>query len=396
MTEQRMRELLHEVADVVPPPNVAGAAWRRSVRVRHLRRVGAAVLAAGSVVAVIGVVGFVTNGVGDGRDGSAGPSPVAPPAPPEAASPREPFTRVDHADAWLGPKVAEESRLPRRGSLPLPGTIDLTSVATTDPKPGPAVAAFAAADDPTPTSILLLGYDGRVSRLGLPDLEPVFTREGNPLPLLNLGSLSPDGTRLVFPQPHGIVTYELANGDDQSCTVVGDVPTFFVGWSADGTQVTLPEDSINPDSCVVTPGQSGGDSSADSEYERIGQFVVEQPYFPMRSLGDRAAEAAWNLRADGLPAELAEEELIVVDGPRPALLAVPEDADERGVAPGVRVVSWLDHRTVAFESQATGQFNILGWDIKNGAVSLVSEIAVPDGWDDGVIASWTDLNGESG
>jgi hypothetical protein len=396
MTDQRMRELLHEVADVVPPPNVAGAAWRRSVRVRRRRRVGATVLAAGSVVAVIGVVGFVTNGVGDGSDGSAGPSPVAPPAPPEAASPREPFTVVHRAEAWLGPKVAEESRLPRRSSLPLPGTIDLASVATIDQTPGQAVAAFAAADEPTPDSILLLGADQRVSRLKLPDLEPVRNPDGVPVPLLNLGSLSPDGNRLVFPQPHGVMIYDLIEGGRKSCPTDDDVSTYYAGWSGDGTQVTLPEDSINPDGCVVTRGQSGGDSSAGSEYERIGQFVVEQPYFPMRSLGDQAAEAAWSLQDDGLPAELAEEELIVVDGPRPALLAVPEDADERGVAPGVRVVRWLDHRTVEFESQATGQFNILGWDIKNGAVSLVSEIAVPDGWDDGVIASWADLNGESG
>jgi hypothetical protein len=394
MTEQRMRELLHEVADVVPPPNVADAAWRRSVRVRRRHRVGTAVLAAGSVVAVIGVVGFVTDGVSDG--GNAGPSPVASPAPPETAAPQEPITQIEDADAWLGPTVAKESLLPRLG-WKLPATIDLTSVATTERTPGPAYAAFAAADDPTPDSILLLGSDQMVSRLVLPDLEPVRGPDGDPVPLLNLGSLSPDGGRLVFPQPHGVVTYDLDTGEVKRCEAPGDVETYYAGWNADGTPIQLPNDSIDPDRCVVTRGDPGGGSSTESaNTDDIGRFVVEQAYWPMRSWDKRYAEAAWALHGGGFPSEVANKELIAVDGPLPALLALPETAEDRGVAPGVRVVTWLDRRTVAFGSQASGQFNVLGWNIKNGAVSLVSEIAVPDDWDAGVIASWADLDGDFG
>jgi hypothetical protein len=393
MTEQRMRELLHEVADVVPSPNVADQAWRRSVRVRRRRTVGTALLAAGSVVAVIGLVGFITDGTDP--DSQRRPSPVAPPAPPEAGSPRAPLARVDGADAWLGPEVAEESRLPRIGSA-LPPTINLTSVATTQRKPGLSVAAFAAADDMTPESILLLDANAMVSRLELPDLDPVYNFKDEQVPLLNLGSLSPDGSRLVFPQPHGVVIYDLVTGVDKPCEVTdNNVSTYYVGWSADGSDIQLPQDTIDPETCDVNPSSSDGDDSSargGADTDIIGRFVVDQAYWPLRSWGDRDAEAAWNLKADGLPSELADQELIAVDGPRPALLALPETAEERGVVPGVRVVTWIDRGTVAFESQASGQFNILGWDIRDGAVSLVSEIAVPDGWDAGVIASWADLS----
>jgi hypothetical protein len=389
VTEQRMRELLREVADVVSSPNVVDEAWRRSVRVRRRRMVGTAVLAAGSVVAVIGVVGFVTEGVGDGPDGLRGPSSVAPPATPEAASQRAPLTRVDDADAWLGPTVAEESRLPRLG-WELPGTIDLTSVVTTDRAPVPAFAAFAAADDPTPESILLLGADERVSRLELPALDPVRNPNNELVPFLNLGSLSPDGRRLVFPQPHGIVIYDIVTGHAKPCEV-NDVSTYYAGWSADGAEIQLPNDTIDPETCAVTPGSTsvGDDDPGDT----IGRFTVEQAYWPSRSWGERYAEAAWDLQDERVSAELTGRELIAADGPRAAaLLVLPETAEDRDVtAPGARVVTWLNGRTVAFESQAAGQFNVLGWDITDGMVSLVSEIAVPDDWDAGVIASWADL-----
>lgn len=372
MTEERVRELLGEVADAVPPPDVATRAWRGSVRVRRRRAAGGALLAAGSVLAVIGVVGFVTDGAGD--------VPVA------AGDPRPPVDRVAGAPAWIGPTVAEEAGLPRLASA-LPDAIDLTSVTATDQRPGRAVAAFSAADDLLPDSVVVLGADGRLSRLPLPDLDPVVDNRGRAVPVLNLGSLSPDGTRLVVPQPHGVVVYDLRTGQLDQCSA-GGVDTYYAGWSADGEKVLLPNNALDPASCEVTGGGSADDAVAA---ERIGRFTVERRFWPSRSRGRSDAEAAWALQNAGVAPELTKRALIAVAGPRAALLALPEAADQRGVAPGVRVVGWLDRRTVAFESQASGRFRVLGWDTRSGAVRLVSEVAVPDDWDTGVIASWADL-----
>src|SRR5262245_16776206 len=105
MTEPRVRELLTEVADAVPPPEVAERAWRRSVRVRRRRVAGTAVLAVGIVVAVIGVVAVFNDGSGAIFDGDGRTDVVAPPRPPEAAFPRPPDAHVGSIRAWIGPTV---------------------------------------------------------------------------------------------------------------------------------------------------------------------------------------------------------------------------------------------------------------------------------------------------
>jgi hypothetical protein len=385
MTEQRVRELLGEVADAVPPPDVAERAWRRSVRVRRRRVAGAAVLAVGAVVAAVVAAGVIgDSGVGARRDDRiAGPVPV-----PEAAQPREPDARVAGAPAWVGPTIEEEARLPYAGSV-IPQRIDLATDAETTKRPGQAVAAFAASDPESFDSVLLLGSDGQVSRLPTPGLEPVFDDEGDDVLPLNISSLSPDGKRLVLAQDHAVVIYDLVSGTRVPWSTDGS-DSYYVGWTEDGEQVQLVKDLLDPESGRVTPVDLGDDGSDPPPDTR---FPVESPQiWPERTdAGGREAQSALGQPIPRLGDTLSEPVYITVDGDRPALLALPT-VDAGHVTPRSRVVAWFGD-DVAFQSQDHGSYRVLSWDTETGAVRRLSEAELPSDWDDGVTASWAAISG---
>jgi hypothetical protein len=395
MTEQRVRELLGEVADAVPPPDLAERAWRKSVRVRRRRVAGAAVLAVGAIVAAVGVAGFINDGTGTipRPDGDRHSDPVAKPAPPAVAFARPADARVAGAPAWIGPTIEEEARLPYAGS-DLPQTIDLAAddIETTD-QPGQAVAAFAASGSEPLESVLLVGPDGEVSSLPTPDLGPVYDRKGESVLPLNISSLSPDGKRLVLAQDHEVVVYDLVEGGSERWPT-GDFESFYVGWTETeeyGLQVQLVEDLVDPETGdthnVVT---SGGTESAPPDT----QFPVDEAIYPERidAGGGREAQTGYGPSIPSLGDTLSDPVYVTVDGDRPALLVLPTvDAGPVHISPRSRVVAWFGD-VVAFQSQDHGTYRILSWDTSSGAVRRLSEAELPADWDDGVTASWADVS----
>jgi hypothetical protein len=388
MTEQRVRELLTEVADAVPPPEVAERAWHRSVRVRRRRVAGTAVLAVGVVVAVIGVVAVFNDGSSALPDGDGRTDVVALPTP-EAAFPRPPDAHVGAFRAWVGPTIEEEARLPAVPSE-VPGSIDLNEDLEATDAPGRSVAAFAASDaENRLEEVVLVGRDGLASRLpveGLdtvtrPDDDDANTDDEYVLPL-NISSLSPDGTRLVLAQNHRVVLYNLITGDDETYDT-GASESYFVGWTEtnDGWQVQLVRDLLDPGTGNVQKSLYQGDGeSQDSD----GPTEV----WPERKMDGREAQAVADRPVPALGSD-DDDVLIRVKGARPAMLALPVDGDDH-VSPRSRVVGWLGGNYLAFQSQDYGSYRVLGWDTDTGAVQLLSEADLPSDWGDGVTASWAD------
>jgi hypothetical protein len=390
MTEPRVRELLTEVADAVPPPEVAERAWRRSVRVRRRRVAGTAVLAVGVVVAVIGVVAVFNDGSDAIPDGDGRADVVAPPVP-ESAFPRPPDAHVGKIRAWIGPTIDEEAHLPTARTV-VPGSIDLDEDLKTTDTPGRSVAAFAASDaEHQLEEVVLVGRDGLASRLDVSGLDTVTrpddegdadTEDEYVLPL-NISSLSPDGTRLVLAQNYQVVLYNLLTGHKETYRT-GISESYFVGWTEtkDGWEVQLVRDLLDPDTGEIQESSYQGDGeSQDSE----GPTDV----WPKREMDGREAFAVADQPVPALGSD-DDDILITVKGSPPAMLALPVDGEDH-VSPRSRVIGWLGTDYVAFQSQDHGSYRVLGWDTDTGSMRLLSEADLPSDWDSGVTASWADL-----
>lgn len=390
MTEGRVRELLTEVADAVPPPEMAERAWRRSVRARRRRVAGTALLAVGVVVAVIGIVAVFNDGSGGILDGDGRADVVAPPVP-EAAYPRPPDAHVGKIPAWIGPTIEEEAHLPTARTV-VPGSIDLDEDLEPTDAPGRSVAAFAPSDaEHQLKEVVLVGRDGLASRLEVAGLDTVTrpddewdadTEDEYVLPL-NISSLSPDGTRLVLAQDHEVVVYDLITGKKKNWPT-DDSESYYVGWreTEDGWKVQLPKDLLDPATGEVEEINLQDDSeTADSD----GPTEV----WPVREMDGREANAVADRPVPVLGSD-DDDVLVSVKGSRPAMLALPVDGEDH-VSPRSRVVGWLGPDYVAFQSQDHGSYRVLGWDTDTGSVRLLSEADLPSDWDSGVTASWADL-----
>ena len=390
MTEQRVRELLSEVADAVPPPQLAERAWRQSVRVRRRRVAATAVVAVGTVVAVIGIVGALNDGAGTipRPDGDQDTRMVANP-PLRAGLPRPPDTQIDGGPAWVGPTVQDEARLPSAHTTALPSSIDLASSATSTDKPGPAMAAFAATDpEHQMTEVMVVKRDGGVSRLETPGLDVVHnTENGDPVLPLNISSLSPDGRKLVLAQNHQVVIYDLVAGGHRDLSTKDQV-SYNVGWTSDGKQIQLPKGVIDPKTHQITTpkGPMQGDGSDQGG---------PTPIWPPRASGQSTAQAVSDRPVSALGPTLGNDPVLirVWGGGRRATLALPSDTED--LNPRSRVVGWLGEN-VAFQSQGFGSFRVLSWDTDNGAVRVLTNVTLPDGWDQGVTASWADVSHQPG
>jgi hypothetical protein len=386
MTEQRVRELLTDVADAVPPPDLAARAWQRSVRVRRRRVAATAVVAVGTVVAVIGVVGVLNDGSGTMPRPDGDQETRIADRPLQAALPRPADTHIDGGPAWVGPTIEEEARLPATSSAVLPPSIDLASSSRATDKPGRSVAAFAASDSENQLkAVMLVSHDGDVSRLDTPGLDIVHNPDnGNDTVLpLNISSLSPDGRKLVLAQNHEVVVYDLVSGARL------DLPTqneesYNVGWTPDSSEIQLPNGVMNPHTLKITTPQ--GPTQADSS-DPNGPTDI----WPPRINGELTAQARSEQSVPALDSRLGTDPVLIrVWGSRSATLALPSDTGDLG--PRSRVVGWLGPDEVAFQSQDFGSYRVLDWDTHTGEVRVVTNVTLPDSWNDGVTASWADVS----
>lgn len=380
MTDQQLRDLLHERVADVAMPDVTADVWRTGRRAR--RREQVAVL--GAVVAVSAAVATGVTVVGD-RGGSVGPAPAPGTPSPTAASSMEvdpgdvwdpaPSTRPDTTyqgvPVWWSPDERQELTLPPVASQ-LPAVINLaTRVKAIDY----AVAAFAVDEG---QEVLLTGPSGGQVSVDISFLDDVTKPNGYAYRPVHEAMLSPTGRYLVFPQDGSVQVYKVADGTWREIPT-GDRTTRFVAWVNDDSFI-LPDAPGEIGDALDVRGRHAGRlelAPPDPGFD-VGQA---QPYGRTRT-GPIGRAQTWGMGAD-LPVRHAGEYaaqpdfLSVDDEGSPQALAfmwTTGDGDDGGRFKNCcPVASWLDDRTIVYESRQTSPV-LVAWTVGTNRFRLVSRI----------------------
>lgn len=384
MTEQRLRDLLVDLAADVPPPDDEriGAAWTEA----QWRRRRGQVLAATGVAAalVIGSVG-VAGSLSDGREPTpAERSPATSPSAVEStppSGPRAPDASYDGVPVWWAPSATEEARLSWLGSV-LPRSIDL-SPGRSPVVPGePALAVFTVheAESARPLRFLVLTADGETRELAAGQLEAIRDEFGNTADLTPWnGGLSPDGQHAFFAQQSSLELYVF----DSGTWITIDTADFVAEgarWLDPGT--------------IWVPSRLGGASG--TTYGVDGQVIAagvrhidpplavteaDEPYGIWVDSGEAVA-GSYFLQGpvDGGP-YTNPEAVVARKGDRRAVLALGINDRSKGCCP---VVGWVGDSVVALESGD----RVLAWDMVTGALSRVSELVGVDPETERTDTSW--------
>lgn len=398
MTDQRLSELLGELAEPVTARGLSERAWRRAQQVRRRRRATMGAVAAVTVTAgALTLVRPPGNDVwvGDRTVPSSSARPSDDPAGPEqSASPQAdvtpPAATVAGAPAWLSPRPEDESALPFLRSA-LPATADLTRPAPPlrdQPLPRAAAAYLLTTENGELDGVLVLGAGSGspLRRVDLPDgMGWVPDGQGNVTAPFLRTSLSPDGRRIAFAQEHEIVVLTLADASWQRYPV-RSVNTDLFQWFDDNTVYSGTGPAVD-----VRTG-----SAAEVDFEpyplRTASFPIRSWWGPVRRNGNLLAQAGFTTHLTEPDAGRDSPEAIAVGGTRRALLVIqdgdPTSADSRSKG-CCEVISWLDADTVAFES-GTRERYVLAWNTRTGRLTRVTQVVAPSGRSVG--ASYADLS----
>jgi hypothetical protein len=369
MTEPDMRVLLAELADSVEAPDLATTAWERSARKRRRRMITATGLVAAAVTIVAGTTYLRST---ETSVGPANPSPSTPQV-------SEPGVMLDGFAVAVAPTISEESTLPAAASS-LPATIDLSAPnASVLDQPLPsAVAAFGIAkvvgDATQFDGVMLVGPNGELRHLDAPRLQPIDTGDGPVSDPFTTGSLSPDGTRIAFPQPDGVAIFTIPTGEwtSYSITLTGD-DLADLHWTSDGT-LRLGLTTLDPDTGNTTSDRIGSPLYGTD-------LKVQSWWGTERTVGDLHARAASYLdeRAPAPGVDTYPPAIVAVGGGMRALLLIPDQQPRwKGCC---TVAGWLDSETVAYDSTTSRKpahpnqiTRVLAWDVATAEVRLVSTV----------------------
>lgn len=358
-----LHDLLHERVADENAPDLTGGAWTTGRRRAHRRTAGALA----GVVATVAVIGGGAAWVGSRPEAGGpvvpstqGPSPTAPVTTPAADGT---FQKVP---VWFSPDLAEEQQLPYVDESPLPREVDLSAPApdaTTDPLPR-AVAAFR-----VPDAVILLGPSGELRRLPL-SLPLQVDVDGNDIPPIVPGSLSPDGRHLAVPRLDEVLLFDVRAGTWRTLDVPGE-QTNRLTWEDDET---LRLDSLLgpfehlPATLVSLTGERVGEapSGAPENGLRISAAAASV-WGPTRANGAGLEAQGWGGAADRMPGRSAYPAYLAVTsgGASTALLTFTDD-DNRWRLGGVGTVAgWLDADTVVYDSNEVdaGRDTLVAWDV---------------------------------
>lgn len=384
MTEQRLRDLLVDLASDVPPPDDGriGAAWNEARwRRRRGQVLAAAGVAAALVVGAVGVAGTSSDGRGPTpAERSPATSPTAVESTPPS-SPRAPDASYGGVPVWWAPTAADEAGLSWFGSV-LPRSIDLSPGRSpvVPGEPALAVLTVQEAESARPLRFVVLTPDGETHELAASHLRAVRDEFGNAAALTPPnGGLSPDGRHVFFAQQSSLELYVFASGTWITIDTA-DFAAEGARWLDPGT-IWVPSGLGR--SSGTTYGVDGRVVSTDVRHTdpSLGVTTADEPYGIWVDSGDAVA-GSYFLQGpvDGGP-YTNPEAVVARKGDRRAVLALGINDRSKGCCP---VVGWLGDSVVALESGD----RVLAWDIVTGTLSRVSELVGVDPETERTATSW--------
>lgn len=286
MSEQRLRDLLVDLADAVdaPTPQLAPRAWARAQAVRRRRRLVAAACATAFLTTVASLVGA---GIGDEVTTAlrTDPAPATADGPP--AVPGQPVAAPPTFQQ--APDPAAVGALPVTGpwfaALSGPAPLRVPSLSEL-----PARRVVAAVQSGR-TSPLVLGDDGHWRTVALPR-PTVRSLDGAEGYALTGSAISPDSTRLAFPQDDAVLVVD-AVGTRRTYDVPGR--NVDVAWLPDGRVVVDSGTTF----ALLDPG-TGRVERVGAPHDRLATGDVDVPLaeFTATGLVLRNADGAVVARRD--------------------------------------------------------------------------------------------------
>lgn len=379
MTDQRLRELFHDLAETLPEgaPRT-GELWRQGARSRVRRRWTVAVVAV--TVAAVVVVGLAVS-----------PEPVERGivVPPSAT----PATMISPAPSMdTAPPPSGEAELPALAA-PLPER--WAGIPVKAAVPGPVLALAQFGDG----RVYMMKSGGRVPL----DVEPADAADGEGGARLRPNSLAPDGTMAAFPGKDEVVVVDLVIGQARRYPVPG--ANEVVLWRGERLLVEQREAGYLLDLAtgkawrqpyqgftgaagyrdvrIVSPDEGGWTVIRESGSEvtldvrgitRGGGMPVDVPGHHGWQRDGLVAGSAPAHRDRGEKADV----VVVAEAAtgrvvRTLLLPWGDPPDTRCGKGGCPVRGWSGRDTVIVESGD----RLLGWNITTGELSRVAEL--PDG-----------------
>jgi hypothetical protein len=377
MSDQDLRDLLHDQVADVTTTDLASDAWRRAVRRRRRRTAGAVGGAALTLVLIAGGVVAIT----DRGHRDAQPAPQLP-TPTEAT----PVADAEYQDlpVWWSPDLDEELELPWIAASPLPREIDLTADIPdlADEPIDRAVAAFAGPVMRDVDTVVLVTADRELRRVDVSELEPWDDAGGNPYSVATASMLAPDGRRLVFPQDGHLMVYDLA-ADEWTRIDTGTAETAYVAW-VDADTLLLPRQPERSGPIFDVRGERTGSGQKPAVRVFQVQDSMQNPVGPAHSFIAGESAQSWGM-GPGIPVRepaaylSGPAHLVVTGGPGPArVLAFMTGIDDVRWMDAPPVAGWLDADTVVYESIAEDRDLLIAWDV--GTHTFRRVMSATPGW----------------
>ncbi|MEO6509479.1 MAG: hypothetical protein ABIO16_00700 [Nocardioides sp.] len=349
MTDQRLRELLDErVADVDARVDLSAAAWARAGGVRRRRRYAVVGTAAAAVV----LVSAGTLAIVDQRDitlQSPSGRVSTLPTPEPTIAPEIPRAELGGnfrgAPFWWAPPAALDAELPVLQVPGLPEELSMAEAPAAGDPPDHVDAVFG-----TGKQQYLLFSDETMTAVDLSDrLGPVADEGGNEFSPLGFGSVSPDGSMVLFRQPGQLEVWNLPS-DSWRTVEVADVES--IRWTRDGHLGVVNDGRPDPwtGDHQYAPAVAGPDGTAA---ELDWMEGTDAPTIPGRS------------------DQVANPEFLAAGTPdAPVLLAFGMGRNKMCCVP----MAWFSHDFVLFSaSSPDGAHRVLAWRVGTPDVYRVSE-----------------------